>query len=445
MIITKKALSRRTMLRGTGVTLALPLLDAMVPALSALAKTAAKPIQRFGVVYVPNGINMDDWTPATDGTAFELPPILSPLQPFRDHLTVVTGLDANKVPSGNHVSATTKFLTNVPPKQTRGGEEVGAGISMDQLVAKEFGRDTQLASLELALEGSGFSGTCAPGYSCTYTTTIAWASPTTPLPMESNPRVVFERMFGGAGSTNTQARLERIQQDRSILDSVTRGMADFQKGLGPGDRARLNQYVDAIRDVERRIQLAEEQSTVTLPPYDQPVGIPASFVEHARLMFDLQAFAYQSNLTRVTTFMIGREFSGRSYPEIGVPDAHHPTSHHQRNPQKLAKLTKINTYHVQQLAYYLEKLRSTPDGDGTLLDHLTLIYGAGHSDGDVHSTDNLPILIVGGAAGQLKGGRHLRYSGAPLANLHVSLMGNLGIPVETMGDSTGPLDGLSGI
>ncbi len=441
MIITKKAIPRRTMLRGIGATLALPLLDGMVPPLTALAKTAAKPVVRFGAVYVPNGIHMEDWTPAADGSAFEFTPILSPLEPFRDRLLVVSGLDANRVPSGSHSSGSTKFLTSMPAKRTQGAAEVEAGVSLDQLVAKETGQDTQLASLELGLEPSAFAGACDPGLSCTYTNTIAWRTPTTPLPMENNPRVVFERLFGDSENTDSRTRLARIQRNRSILDGMTQQVAQLQRTLGAADRVRLGQYVEAIRDVERRIQKAEEQSGVELPQVDQPVGIPATFSEHARLMFDLQVLAYQSDLTRVVTFMIAREFSGRSYPESGVADGHHPMSHHERDPEKLAKLTKINTLHMTQFAYFLDKLRSTPDGDGVLLDHVMLLYGSGLSDGNAHLNTNLPMLVAGAGAGQLKGGRHLRFAkGTPLANLHVTLLNKLGVNVARHGDSTGALD-----
>jgi hypothetical protein len=442
MIVTKKALDRRTLLRGIGATLALPLLDGMVPALTAIEQTAAKPVRRFGVVYVPNGIRMEHWTPAADGRVFELTEILRPLAPFRDQLSVLTGLRNGGPPSpGVHAQASTKFLTNVTPKFTQGAD-LSAGISIDQLAAAEIGQQTQLGSLELSLE-SAEAGTCDVGFSCAYTNTISWRGPNTPLPMEHNPRAVFERLFGDSGGTDPAARMARLAKNRSILDSVSQKVTALQKTLGPRDTAQLAEYLDAIRDVERRIQKAEQQSVRELPAMDQPVGVPATFEEHARLMFDLQVLAYQTDLTRIITFMMGREFSGRSYPEIGAPDAHHPTSHHQGDAEKLAKLTKINTYHATQFAYYVEKLRTTRDGDGSLLDHMVLMYGAGMSDGNAHSPVNLPILVLGGAGG-LRGGRHVRYpADTPLANLHITVLNKLGVRVDHLADSTGELHELS--
>ncbi len=445
MIITKKAIPRRKILRGTGVTLALPLLDAMVPALTALGKTAAKPVNRLGVIYVPNGIVMDKWTPTAEGSAFEFSTTLQPLASFRDRVLVLTGLTSRGTAYGSHGNASTKFLTGTPPKKTQ-GTEVRAGISMDQIAARELGKHTQLASLEVELESGEAAGTCEVGYSCAYTSTIAWRNATTPLPMERNPRAVFERLFGDTASTDPAVRLARLEEQRSILDVVTRKVSELQQGLGPRDRAKLSEYLEAVRDVERRIQKAEEQNALELPVVEQPESIPASFADYAKLMFDLQVLAYQCDLTRIITFMIGREFSGRTYPEIGARDAHHPTSHHQNDPEKLAKLAKINTYHATLFAYYLDKLRATADGDGSLLDHLMIVYGSGMSDGNAHSPDDLPILLVGGGAGQLKGGRHLRYPGnTPLANLHVTLLDKLGVPVDGLGNSTGGLDTLSAV
>jgi hypothetical protein len=329
----------------------------------------------------------------------------------------------------------------MPPKFTQ-GSDLSAGISMDQIVGRERGRETQLSSLELALE-SAEAGTCDVGFSCAYTNTISWRGTSTPLPMEHNPRAVFERLFGDSGSTAPAVRLARLKSNQSILDSVAEKVTSLERSLGPRDVAQLTEYMDAIRDVERRIQLAEAQSDQELPTMDHPVGIPASFELHARLMYDLQVLAYQADLTRVITFMIGREFSGRTYPEIGAPDAHHPTSHHQNDAEKLEKLTKINTYHTTQFAYYLDRLKRTPDGDGSLLDHTIVVYGAGMSDGNAHSPANLPILLAGGG-GAIQGGRHLRYpSDTPVANLHVTLLGKLGVDVERLAESTGPLPELS--
>jgi hypothetical protein len=442
MIVTKKAVPRRTVLRGIGATLALPLLDAMVPALAAARNTSVKPPLRFGTVYVPNGIMMENWTPAAEGTSFEFSPILRPLEPFRDRMLVVSGLSHRLKPGdadGVHARASTRFLTDISPKSTE-GSDLEAGISLDQIAARELGRYTQLASLEVGLESMESAGACDVGFSCAYTNTVSWRSATTPLPMEHNPRAVFERLFGDSGTTDPKVRLARIKEDRSLLDSVTDKIAGLRRGLGERDRSKLTEYLDAVRDVERRIQKAEEQNTRELTVVEQPAGVPGTFEEHAKLMFDLQVLAYQSDLTRVITFMIGREFSGRTYPEIACPEAHHPTSHHTGDPAKLAKLTRINTFHTTLFAYYLKKLQETSDGDGSLLDHVMIVYGAGMSDGNSHSPVNLPILLVGGGAGKVRGGRHLKYSGdTPLANLHTTLLDKLGVPIDKLGNSTGEL------
>ncbi len=444
MMISRKALPRRTVLRGIGTTLALPLLDGMVPALTALSRTAAQPAKRLGVVYVPNGIVMEQWTPAAAGAGFEMTPTLQPLAPFRDRLLVVSGL-SNKGPDNVHETGATGFLTGVPPRRTQ-GSELGAGVSVDQVVAGETARHTQLASLELALESGDDVGTCGAGYTCAYTNTICWRSATTPLPMETNPRTVFERLLGDAGATDPAARLARIEQNRSLLDAVTDKVAALRRDLGARDRHKLGEYLEAVRDIERRIQRAEAQVDQPLPDIAAPLGIPTSFDEHAKLMFDLQVLAYQTDLTRVVSFMLSREYSGRTYPEIGVPEAHHPTSHHQNDPDKLAKLARINTYHISLLAYYLEKLRATPDGDGSLLDHVMVLYGAGLSDGNRHSSENLPILLAGGGAGTLDCGRHVQCADpTPMSNLHVTLMDKLGLPVERFGTSTGGIETLSNV
>ena len=442
MIITKKAIPRRSVLRGIGATLALPLLDGMVPALSAIRTTAARGMRRFGVVYVPNGMAMEHWTPTGEGTTFEFSPILQPMAPFRDRTLVLTGL--NPGPGGGaHAGASTKFLTGVAGRMTDGAE-IHSGTSIDQLLGKELGQYTQLSSLELALDGRDFAGSCDAGFSCAYTNTISWRTPTTPLPMENNPRVVFERLFGDSGSTDPAVRLARIKEDRSILDSVTEKVADLQQGIGPEDRHKIGQYLDAVRDVERRIQKAEEQSARELPLVQQPAGIPATFEEHMRLMFDLQLLAYQTDLTRVASFMVGREISGRTYNQIGIPDAHHPLSHHLDDPAKIGVMSKINTYHVVLFAEFVEKMRATPDGDGSLLDHSLLLYGAGMSNSNAHAPINLPIMLVGGAGGGLEGGRHITYpEDTPMANLLMAIMDALGVPMDQVGDSNGMLDVLS--
>jgi len=452
MIITKKAIPRRTVLRGLGATLALPLLDSMVPALTALRYTAAQPTNRLGLVYVPMGAVMSNWTPSTEGAGFECSPILQPLARFQHRLLVLTGLDNEPAvaklgePAGGHGRIGAAFLTGVHAKPTEGAD-FEAGVSIDQIAARQLGQHTQLGSLELGLESAGLAGACDVGYSCAYVNTLCWRSPTTPLPMENNPRAVFERLFGDSDSTDERARAARAQKDRSILDSVTETVADLRQELGSRDRAKLSQYLEAIRDIERRIQTAEAQSGRELPVVERPAGgIPASFEEYANLMFDLQVLAYQSDLTRVITFMLGKELSSRTYPEIGVPDQHHPLSHHQNDPQKLEKLTRVNTFHTQLFAQYLEKLGATPDGDGTLLDHVTIIYGSGMSNSNLHIPHKLPILLVGGGAGQINGGRHLRYpDGTPLTNLYMTVLTKVGVPMERIGDSTGELKHLSDV
>ena len=451
MIITQKHIPRRTVLRGLGASLALPLLDGMVPAFAAIRNTAAKPVRRLGAIYVPNGVEMRAWTPAGNGGMLELTPVLQPLERVREQVNVVTGLaDQVAIPKegegvGDHARASATWLTGVHVKKTE-GPDIRAGISMDQIAAKELGKETQLASLELAIDSVEVLGACDQGYSCAYVNTISWRTPTTPLPMENNPRAVFERLFGATDSTDVGARLARLQQDRSILDFVTDEADALKRALGVGDQIKLTQYLDAVRDVERRIQKAEEQSDREMPIVEKPVGIPGTFEEHSRLMFDLLALAYQTDLTRVSTFMFGKEVSGRSFPEIGVPGGHHGYSHHQNDPENLAMLAKINTHHIQQFAYFLEKLQSTPDGDGSLLDHSLFIYGSGISDGNLHFHLDLPTLLVGGGAGHVKGGRHLRYAtDTPLSNLYVAVLDKLGLPVETFGDSTGSLGYLSDV
>ena len=435
-------MSRRTVLRGLGASLALPLLDGMVPALSALRNTPARGMRRFGVVYVPNGMAMEYWTPKGVGTAFELSPILRPMAPHRDRTLVLSGLDPGPG-GGAHAGASTKFLTGVPGRMTD-GTGIRSGTSIDQLLGQQLGRHTQLSSLELGLDSRDFAGSCDAGYACAYTNTIAWRTPTTPLPMENDPRVVFERLFGDSGSTDPAVRRARIAEDRSILDSVVAKVDDLQRGLGPQDRRKIAQYLDAVRDVERRIRRAEEQSVETLPLVEQPAGVPAAFDEYMRLMFELQRLAWQTDLTRVTTFMVGREISGRTYNEIGIPEAHHPLSHHLDDPAKIATMAKINTYHVSLFAEFVDMLRSTPDGDGSLLDHALLVYGAGMSNSNAHAALDLPIMLVGGAAGGVAGGRHLTYrKDTPMANLLVAVMDALGAPVEQVGRSTGRLDALA--
>ena len=442
MTLTNKSLPRRTVLRGIGATLALPFLDAMAPAVST-ARTAAKPAPRFQAFYVPNGMAMPYWTPKGEGTGFELSPILEPLAPFRDQTIVLSGLDA----SWNyiHAGASGSFLTGM----TRGGRnetEILGEVSMDQLLARHFARETQVASLAVALDRPNNAGACTGNLSCVYTHTISWRSKTQPLPMEWNPRAVFETLFGDSGSTDREARLARMRQHRSLLDAVTGKLADLKRELGVRDQVKIDEYTESVRDVERRIQRAEEQNDLELPDLRQPRGAPPAFEDHLALMLDLQLLAFQSDLTRVVTFMIGKEQSARPYPQIGVPEAHHPLSHHNNLPELVARMSKINRYHAELFSKYVAKLRATPDGDGNLLDHTTILYGTGLSNSTRHSGDDLPILLVGGGAGRLPSGRHVRYGNAPsLANLLVTLMDKMDVPVDRIGGSTGrlPLDTLS--
>ena len=441
MIASRKSIPRRTVLRGLGASLALPLLDGMIPALTAQARTAAAPVHRFGVVYVPNGMVMENYLPATQGPSFELSPTLQALAPFRAQTTVLSGLDCIPSPGrpgGAHAKASTRYLTDISPPTSE--TWLDAGISVDQILANQLGTQTQLASLELAIENSDTAGACDVGFACAYTNTISWRSSNTPLPMQHNPRAVFERLFGDAGSTDARARLARIRQQRSVLDSVREEVAGLSRELGPGDRGKLAEYLDSVRDVERRIERAESQSGRELPVLDRPSGAPASYEDHVKLMFDLEVLAYQLDLTRVITIMLGREFSGMTYPQVGVPDAHHPVTHHAMEPEKIAKVAKINAYHVQLFAYLLERLRATPDGDGTLLDHITLMYGTGLSDCNAHSVTNVPVVLTGGGAGWLKGGRHIRYNNLPLANLHLTLLDRFGVHWDRLGDSSGRVD-----
>jgi hypothetical protein len=447
--ITKKAISRRTVLRGIGATLALPLLDGMVPAFAAIRNTVAKPKLRFGSVYAPTGMIMKAFRPATQGAGFEITPILEPLRPFRDQMLVLGGLSnpiANPRPgegTGDHSRAGSAFLTCAHAKKTEGAD-MELGMSIDQIVAKEFGKYTQLPSLEPSLSFNNMVGGCDPGYACPYTRTIVWSSPTTPVPMETDPRVFFERLFGDVSSTDPAERLARMQQQHSLLDSVTEEVSRLQGRLGPGDRTKLTEYLESIRDIERRIQRAEEQNERELPTVDQPTGgIPRKYDEHARIMFDLQALALQSDLTRVFTFMLNHDGSDRAYPEIGIADAHHPLTHNVIDPEAVAKVTKINVFMMGLFAKFVEKLRVTPDGDGTLLDQSIILYGSGLSNANVHSHDDLPIVLVGGGGGQIKGGRYVRYESGRLANLHLTLLNKLGVYTEQFGDSTGQLEGLS--
>ena len=445
MFVTKKAISRRTILRGAGTVIALPLLDAMIPAFAPAATTA--PVRRFGVVYHPNGVIYDQWLPKGSGANFELSPTLKGLEGFKDKVIVITGLFSDQAEpigdgGGDHSRACGSYLTGVHVKKS--DTLLENAVSMDQICAKAFERETQLSSLQMTADENSLLGSCDLGYSCAYSSTLSWLTPTLPLMAENNPRVLFERMFGASDSTDANVRAARLRQDRSLLDSVNDRVGQLQRSLGSADNRKVNDYLASLRDVERRLQKAEEQSSKELPDMNQPAGIPDNFPEHVRLLYDLQLLAFQSDLTRVTTFMYGREQTGRPYPHIGVPEAHHPLTHHQADPVKMDKCTKIQRHHIELFAEYLEKLRNTPDGDGSLLDHVILLFGSGISNSDRHTHGPLPTFLVGGGAGTLKGGRHLIYpEHTPLTNLQLTLLNKLGVPAEKLGDSNGQFKELS--
>jgi hypothetical protein len=446
MIVTRKSLSRRTVLRGLGTAVALPYLDAMTPAFAARAGDV--PL-RLSIIFAPMGMSMTEWTPPAEGP-LQLSPILQPLAAFTDRMVVLSGLDskeADGTDGGIHPRCQGAWLTGVKPKRTE-GPDMRIGTSMDQIAAAspEVGQRTELASLELSLEPGEMVGNCAYGYTCAYLATISWRTPTMPLPMEHNPRAVFERLFGTADSTDARARLREVRKNRSILDTVTGKIGELERRIDAPDRVKLAEYLDAVREIERRIQKTEERAEQPLPLLDQPAGIPATFEEHLKLMFDLLTLAFQSDLTRVSAFMIGRELSSRAFPEIGVPEPWHPLSHHANNPEKLAKQAKLNAYHMSLFAHLLEKMRAIPDGDGSLLDHTVFLYGSSMSDSNLHRMYDVPTLVVGGPAARIKGGRHVRYkAGTPLANLQLSLLDKVGVRVDQFGDSTGKLDLLAEI
>ncbi len=436
MIIMKKALPRRTFLRGVGTALALPLLDAMVPAMTALAATPANPVRRLGFVYIPMGSNISQWTPPGSGTLNQLSPILRSLAPVQDQLTVLTNMEIQNAYPGTHATSNAAYLSCATSKWTE-STDYELATTVDQLAAQHIGRETRLPSLELAMDLLTTVGQCDNGYACVYQNNLSWSSPTTPLPAEAHPRVVFERLFGDGGSTAD--RRAEMRKNASLLDWVSGDIARLQSKLGPGDRSKISQYLDSIREVERRIQKAETGAAdAQLPDLDRPVGVPSDYGEHARLMFDLQVLALQADVTRVITFQLARETSTRTYPEIGVPDPHHPLTHHNYNPEKMAKVAKINEFHVSLFSYFLQKLKATRDGNGSLLDHSVFLYGSGMGDPNVHDHVNLPILVAGGAAGKLKGGRHIRYEKPePLANLHLTLLEKAGVHLDRFADSRG--------
>ena len=445
MFVTRKSLSRRTMLRGMGTAVALPFLDAMVPAFAAAAATG--PVRRFGVVYHPNGVIYEQWQPQGAGAAFELSPTLKGLEAFKDQLIVVTGLFSDQAEAlgdggGDHSRACGSYLTGVHVKKS--DTNVENAVSMDQIAAKAFESQTQLSSLQMTVDENSLLGSCDLGYSCAYSSTLSWLTPTLPLMSENNPRVLFQRMFGSSDSTDPRIRAARLTEDHSLLDSVSDRLNQLQRQLGASDNRKMDDYLASLRDVERRIQKAEEQRSKELPEMTQPAGIPANFEDHVRLLYDLQLLAFQADLTRVTTFLYGREQTGRPYPQIGVPEPHHPLTHHQGNPEKMEKCAKIQRYHIGLFAEYLGKLRKTPDGDGSLLDHVILLYGSGISNSDRHTHGPLPTFLAGGGSGALKGGRHLIYpEHTPLTNLQLTLLDKLGVPCEKLGDSNGEFKNLS--
>lgn len=428
MIVTKKALPRRMFLRGAGAALALPLLDAMSPALTALAASPAKPVRRLGFVYMPMGAHIPDWTPPGDDLK-QLSPILQSIAPVADHITVLTNMELKNAYPGTHATSNAAFLSAAKAKWTE-STDYYLGTTVDQVAAKQLGRETRLPSLELAMDLLTTVGQCDNGYACVYQNNLSWSSPTSPLPAEAHPRVAFERLFGDGG-TAAERRAE-LQKSASLLDAMSESIARLQRRLGPSDRTKVGNYLDTVREVERRIQKAEtETADSRLPDLDRPVGVPAAYADHAKLMFDLQVLAMQADITRVITFQLARETSTRTYPEIGVSDAHHPLTHNGGDPEKLAKVAKINAFHVSLFTYYVEKLKATPDGDGTLLDHSSILYGSGMGNPDVHDHVNLPILVAGKA-----GGRHIRYKEpTPLANLHLTLLDRAGVRLDAFADS----------
>jgi len=440
MIITKMALPRRTFLRGVGATIALPLLDAMVPAVSAMTRTAAAPVRRLSFSYIPNGAIMNQWKPVTSGTNFELPPTLTALKPHQKQLLVLSNLASRPADaeegegSGDHARASAVWLSGIHPNRTEGADLRG-GTTIDQIAADKLGKDTQLRSLELAAEDFTAVGGCDIGYSCAYVNTLSWRTPTTPLPMQTDPRVVFERLFGeGLGADQ---RRQQLSQDKSILDAIIGEIGRLQHRLGAGDKTRISEYLDSVREVEQRVQKMEARvdSHIELPA--MPVGVPELYTEHVKLMYDLQALAFQADITRVSTFMLAREASTRTYNQIGVPDPHHAISHHGGTPEKIARVEKINAYHMSLFSHFIDKLASTPDGDGTLLDHSLVMYGGGIGNGNLHLHTDLPCLLVGGAGGNLSGGRHILYpEETPLTNLLLSILDKVDVHRDRVGDST---------
>lgn len=443
MIIFRKALPRRTFLRGLGVSLALPLLDAMVPALTAEASTAASParLRRLGFVYMPMGSDMSRWMPPREDSLSELSPTLAPLAPIKDHVTAITNLELKNAYPGTHATSNAAFLSAAKARWTE-STDYFLGTTVDQIAAQQIGHQTQLPSLEMSMDLLATVGQCDNGYACVYQNNLSWSSPTTPLPAEAHPRIVFERLFGEGG--NTAQRQAALKKRASLLDSIGEEIRRLQNTLGPADQAKVTQYLETVREVERRIQQAEAGTKDNpLPDLDRPVGVPASYADHARLMFDLQLLAFQGDITRIITFQLARETSNRTYPEIGVPEAHHPLTHHGNDPEKIAKVAVINRFHVSLFAEFLEKLKATPEANGTMLDHVLYLYGSGMGNPNVHDHTNLPVLVAGGAAGKMRGGRHIKFAKpTPLANLHLTLLDKLNVRLDSFADSDGKIDAL---
>jgi Protein of unknown function (DUF1552) len=449
MVVTRKHLHRRTFLRGMGAAIALPMLDAMTPALRAAGQSAARPV-RLAFTYVPNGITMIDWTPTGEGRAFEYARVMKPLEPFRNDTVVMSGLAQRNGMAlgdgpGDHARAAASYLTGVHPRKTAGAD-IQNGISVDQVAAQEIGSRTRFASLEFGCDDSRTVGNCDSGYSCAYTNSLAWRGPATPMPPETNPRLVFERLFGDIDtSLPPEVRARRLRHRRSILDLVGERSASLASELGPADKRKLDEYLTSIREIERRIERAEADLTGLTPNIDKPTGIPVLYADYVNLMFDLQVLAFQTDMTRVITMMMGREGSMRTYPEIGVPDPHHPLTHHRGNVDWIERVTKVNTMHMELFAKFIAKMKETPDGDGSLLDHSIVVYGSGLSDGNRHTHEDLPVLMVGrGAAFRM--GSHVVYpKGTPMTNLYLTLLDRIGVREDKLGDSTGQIEHLTNV
>lgn len=447
MIVTRRHLPRRTFLKGMGTIIALPMLDAMTPAFARAAQLN-KPSLRLGFTYVPNGITMNQWTPTGTGAGFEFSRVMKPLEPFRQDTLVLSGLGHRNGGAlgdgpGDHARAAASYLTGVHPRKTAGAD-IQNGISVDQVAAQHVGKQTRFGSLELGCDDSRTIGNCDSGYSCAYTNSLAWRGPATPMPPETNPRLVFERLFGDIDTSITpETRARRLHYRRSILDMVGERTAQLAADLGASDRRKLDEYLSSIREIERRIEMAEQDFTGLTPPIDKPTGVPVEYAEYVKLMFDLQLIAFQTDSTRIATMMMGREGSMRTYPEIGVPDPHHPLTHHRGNPEWIEKVTHVNTMHMELFAGFVGKLKATPDGDGSLLDHSMIVYGSGLSDGNRHTHEDLPVLIVGGGGG-FRRNNHIVYpKDTPMTNLYLTLLDRMGVPAEQLGDSTGRIEHLT--